>query len=379
MSTINSNPIPTKTNWVNDAADAVLAGTKGADGKLKVLDIVPDAVDFASGMFGVSPLPQVDRELAAQSTETLLLMLSSQTDAVKLAKLKSLAESALPRLLGQAAVEVAAKALAGDDLAQKLGAGLIGWVVQNPDKTFDLGAKVVATIAAAIASGGTSLAKDLPSLAVTLVSTAAGVLDVAGIKPEKLVSQVAGDLLKFIGVADADAQKIAKVVGPLAVLGADIALAIASSGKHPIRLELVENAAKEIAGAVGVKPDTAAVVAAAAVTAFTLGQNVAGFVLGGGKLEEYGGLGKLGTDVGAVAKQAVKSFLEGTLQADSATIATKLLALQPLIQSFIDQVAKDATEVNKTQTKAGFAEINKLIKQWLPDLAPTLDAFQTLA
>jgi hypothetical protein len=101
--------------------------------------------------------------------------------------------------------------------------------------------------------------------------------------------------------------------------------------------------------------------------------------MGGGKLEEYGGLGKLGTDVGAVAKQAVKSFLEGTLQADSATIATKLLALQPLIQSFIDQVAKDATEVNQTQTKAGFAEINRLIKQWLPDLAPTLDAFQTLA
>ena len=379
MSTINSNPIPTKTNWVNDAADAVLAGTKGADGKLKVLDIVPDAVDFASGMFGVSPLPQVDRELAAQSTETLLLMLSSQTDEVKLAKLKSLAESALPRLLGQAAVEVAAKALAGDDLAQKLGAGLIGWVVQNPDKTFDLGAKVVATIAAAIASGGTSLAKDLPSLAVTLVSTAAGVLDVAGIKPEKLVSQVAGDLLKFIGVADADAKKIADVVGPLTVLGADIALAVASSGKHAIRLDLVENAVKEIALAVGVEPDASAVVASASVTGFLLGQNLAAYLLDGGKPKDYGGLGELGKAVEAVLKQAANSFLKDTLKADAATIVTKLLALQPLMQALSNQVMKDATEVNETQTEAAFAEINKLIKQWLPDLAPTLDAFQTLA
>ena len=379
MSTINPNPIATKPDWVIETADAALAGPKGADGQLKLLDIVPDTIDFVSGKFGVPPLPQLDRALAAQSTETLLLMLSSQTDEVKLAKLKSLAESALPRLLGQAAVEVAAKALAGDDLAQKLGAGLIGWVVQNPDKTFDLGAKVVATIAAAIASGGTSLAKDLPSLAVTLVSTAAGVLDVAGIKPEKLVSQVAGDLLKFIGVADADAKKIADVVGPLTVLGADIALAVASSGKHAIRLDLVENAVKEIALAVGVEPDASAVVASASVTGFLLGQNLAAYLLDGGKPKDYGGLGELGKAVEAVLKQAANSFLKDTLKADAATIVTKLLALQPLMQALSNQVMKDATEVNETQTEAAFAEINKLIKQWLPDLAPTLDAFQTLA
>ena len=208
-----------------------LLNDKNAAGKPKVVDVVMAAVDFGLWATGQPPLPKADKDLAKLGIETLLLQLAGETEtitsAAKIANLKAFADKALPRITEIGATVTAD---AGDNLSLKLLGAAATWVAKNPTESIALGMNIAETIGNAITSGGTSLVADLPGLAVAAMTAAAGVLAQAGFKPEDLAAKAATDLLKFLGVPEAEAVASGKSLGNIAVLGLNVGMSIASGG-----------------------------------------------------------------------------------------------------------------------------------------------------
>ena len=181
-----------------------------------------------------------------------------------------------------------------------------------------------------------------------------------------------------MGVPEADAEKAGKIVGTLSVLGADIALAVATKGKHPINTQLVNEAVKEISIALGVPADAAAVVATGAAMAFTLGQNFAGFVLSGQPPETFGGLDKIFKNVDDVAKEAVNLFM-GQDGASVDTILKKLQDLAPLLQSFAQTLSENASTADPKAVAETWKSVNKNLLELIPALGPILEGLAKTA
>lgn len=360
---------------VSDVASSLLAN-KNADGKPKVLDQLPDVVNTGLQLAGAPELPAADMTVAVGALEDLLVLLSNQSTEAKLKAAEGLAFKLLPGVLTAAAQEVAKNA--GDNFVGDLAKGMVKWVSENPSQVTSLATQIATTIFSAIASGGASLVKDIPLLIPTLVSAASGVMKAAGYSPEKLVTDIAVDFLKFIGVQAADAEKAGQIIGTLTLLGADIALAVATQGKHPINPQLVQNAVQQIAVATGIEPDTAAVVAAGAAMAFTLGQNFVGFVLAGNPPETFGGLDKAFSGVKAVVEEAVKLFM-GQEGADIGKVLDRLGQLQPLINSFVETITQNATAANPEFATKGWEAVHHELVKLVPGLGLAFDTLGKLA
>ena len=343
---------------------------KDDSGKPAVLDVLPDVVNTGLQALGAPELPPIDHELAMGGLQDLVALLTSQNDQARFDAAKGLAGKLLPVISQAAAEELGKKA--GDHFVADVAQGLIKWVNNNPSQAFALGADVVRVISTAVATGGVSLAADLPALMPQLTAMAAGVLKEAGIPVDKLIQGMVTDLLKTLGVEAATAEQIGKVVGPLAALGADVALAVATQGKHTISPELVRSAVGAVAQAAGVSPDVAAVVATAAGMAATLGQNFAGHVLSGQSAQSFMGLDKLTLKVEDVAQDAVK-LLMGQQGASTEQISKKLLELGPLFSAFAQTFEHNTTELNVDNSRKGWVALNEQFRSWMPGLGPMFD------
>ena len=360
---------------VSDTATQLL-GAQNADGKPAVVDILPSVINTGASLIGAPELPPAEMALAMGGLEDLLVLLSNQNSEAKLKAAEGLAAKLLPGLVSAAAGEIAKHA--GNSFISDLAKGMVKWVSTNPGQAAMLLADIGRVIGTAVATGGVSLAADLPLLLPKLASTASGILTAAGISPEKFATNLATDLLKFLGVNDVDAEKAGRIIGTLSVLGADIALAVATQGKHPINPKLVQEAVQQIALVSGVQPDTAAVVAAGAAMAFTLGQNFAGFVLAGNPPESFGGLDKIFTNVESVASEAVKMFM-GQEGASPDKIMSKLMELGPLFQAFAQTVTENASAANPDYGTKGWEAVNKHLRGLIPELGSLLDGMAKLA
>ena len=363
---------------VQDTATSLI-NNKNDKGQPMIMDVAADllkASDTVLTLAGAPALPEADKALALSGLEDLIALVSSESTEAKLKAAEGLAKKFLPGVVTALAKEVSNHA--GDNFVGDVAKGIGKWVSENPGAAFQLGADIVRVIGTAVASGGVSLAADLPALIPQIVSAASGVLNAAGLSPATLATRIATDFLKFLGVAEADAAKAGKIVGTLSVLGADIALAVATKGQHPINPQLVNEAVKEISLALGVPADAAAVVATGAAMAFTLGQNFAGFVLSGQPPETFGGLDKIFKNVDEVAKEAVNLFM-GQEGASVDTILKKLLDLAPLLQSFAQTVSDNASTADPKAVAETWKHINKNLVDLIPALGPMLEGLAKTA
>ena len=347
-----------------------LLDKKDDSGKPVVLDVLPDVVNTGLRAINAPELPPINQELAMGGLQDLVALLTSQNDQARFDAAKGLVGKLLPGVANAVAEEIGKNAGQGfvGDVAQ----GLVKWVSNNPTQAFSLGAEVVRVVSTAVATGGVSLAADLPALMPKVAAMAAGVLKEAGIPVDKLIQGMVTDLLKTLGVEAATAEQIGKVVGPLVTLGADIALAVATQGQHTISPELVRSAVGAVAEAAGVSPDVAAVVATAASMAATLGQNFAGHVLSGQSAQSFLGLDTLTLKVEDVARDAVKLFM-GQEGATTEQISKKLLELGPLFSAFAKTFEQNATDLNVDNSRKGWAALNDQFRSWMPGLGPLFD------
>ena len=355
---------------VSDVSSTILAN-KTADGTPKVLDQLPDVINTGLELVGAPPLPEANVMVAMGALEDLLVILSNENTDAKLKAAEGLASKLLPAVMSAAAEEISKKA--GDNFVSDMALGMVKWVGENPTQALHLGIKIAATIGTAVATGGASLAKDIPLLIPDLVSAASGVMKAAGYTPQKLLTDIAVNFLTFMGVEEANAKKAAEIVVPLTMLGANIALTVATKGQHPIDPQLVQSAVTQIALATGVQPDTAAVIATGATMAFTLGQNFAGFVLAGNPPETFGGLDQIFTGVQSVAEEAVKVYM-GQEGASVESIIAKLIELKPLFDSFAQTISENATASNPDYATKGWEAVNTQMVNFLPGLGVAFDS-----
>jgi hypothetical protein len=361
------------TQWIGKTADVLMAD-KNAEGQPKVLDIVPEAINTALQLAGLPALPPAHSDLAMLGLEALLTLVSNSSQEAKLEAIKKGVEKGAP-LLAQA-VGLQMEALAGDDVVLQLGAAMLKWAGDNPVAIFNLGAQIATTVAAGIASGGTSLPGDLLKLAPTLMSAAAGVLQEAGITPGAIAGYVTTGFLQMIGVPEANAEQIGQVTAALADVSTDVMLAISTNGKHPLDADKLAKAASAIAQAVGVKPDAAAIVAAVAVQGLMLGTNVTGFLLAGNSAGDYGGIGDLASKTWELASKSFESLLKGEGLQHLPDLLTALQDLEPMVKTLVDQVGKDMGSVDAATNESVWTAVNdqleKLLKISLDDFMPVI-------
>lgn len=349
-----------------------LVSNKNEKGQPVIMDVAADlltASDKLLSATGAPTLPDADKALALSGLEDLVALMTSESNEAKLKAAEGLVKKFAPGIAAAAAKEVAKHA--SDNFVADVAQGIGKWVTENPSAALQLAANIVRVVGTAVATGGTSLAVDLPTLIPEVLSAASGVLQAAGVTPSALASRIASDFLKFMGVPEADAEKVGKIVGTLSVLGADIALAVATKGQHPINPQLVSEAVKEISLALGVPADAAAVVATGAAMAFTLGQNFAGFVLSGQPPETFGGLDKIAKNVDEVAKDAVNLFM-GQEGASADAILKKLQDLGPLFQAFANSISENASTADPKARVQTWQAVNKGLVDLFPGLDPVL-------
>lgn len=360
----------TATSLIND---------KNKNGEPIIMDVAADllkASDALRNWAGMPALPEADKALALSGLEDLVALMASESNEAKLKAAEGLAKKVVPGVMSAVASEVAKHA--GDHFVADVAEGIGKWVSENPGAAVQLGANIVRVIGTAVATGGVSLAADLPTLVPQIASAASGILHEAGLSPAMLATRIATDFFKFMGVPEADAQKAGKVAGTLGVLGADIALAVATKGQHPINSQLVSEAVKEISLAFGVPVDAAAVVATGAAMAFTLGQNFAGFVLSGQPPETFGGLDKIFKNVDDVAKDAVDLFM-GQEGASVDAILKKLQDLGPLLKAFGQTVSDNAATADPKAAAQTWEQVNKKLVDLIPALGPIFEGLAKTA
>jgi hypothetical protein len=376
MTTIGNSPLFTPRVGSSPQADGAggVESAKGAGGA-KIVDALPQVATFVAQSLGVPELPAAD--LVLMGSDGLALLANFFAGESREEVIKPLLESLLSRGASVASQEIARNAggaFQGDvgQFLEAISEGVVKAIANDPGGTAQLAFEIGRVVATAIATGGASLASDLPALAPKLMTAAAAVLNESGIDLDAMMTQVTANFLSFIGVEEATAQTLARVSVSLLTLGVDVALAVASEGKHKIPPERLENAVREIAVATGVEPDKAAVVAAAAAAAFTFGQNMYGYLSGGGDLKAYGGLDKIAD----VATDAVRTWMEqggASLEDIQATVTQ----LSPLIQSFLDTVRQDMS-TSSERSGQGWADLNKTLLQWNPAFGNVFDDINAL-
>ncbi len=339
-----------------------LVAEKTPTGGLKLRDEVPDVVDQTLQFFGAPELPAADKAMAMEGLEGLLALLTAENTEAQIKAASALAQKLLPGVISKVAEEVGKHA--GNNFVGDLAQGMLKWIGQNPSQAALLAADIGRVIATAITTGGTSLVADVPALLPKLVAASSGVLQASGITPEKLLGNIATDLLKFLGVNEVDAQTWGEATGSLMALGADVALAVATNGQHKINPQLVQAAVSHVATAVGAPPDTATLIATSAAMAFTLGQNFAGFVLSGQPPETFGGFDKVFKNAGEVAQEAVKLFL-GQEGASIEQIARKLKDLKPLFDGFVQTLSTESSAANPQYGNVGWDAFFQNLQQVL--------------
>jgi hypothetical protein len=353
------------------------AGSEGARGREagSFIGHLPEVATFVTRALGVPELPAAD--LALMGTDGLSLLAGFLAGESRQESIKPLLESLASRgtsLISRDIARNAAGAFEGDlgQFLKAIAEGAAKAMANDPDGTALLAMEVGRVVATAVATGGASLASDLPALAPKLMTAAAAVLRESGIQVDALMTQIVADLLKQMGVEAATAQTIAQVSVPLLILGGDIALAVASEGKHKIPPERVANAVREIALATGVEPDAAAVVATAGASAFAFGQNFYGYLSGGGDPMAYGGLDQ----IAEVASGSVKTWMEQG-GASPEEIRSTLNQLSPLLQSFLDTVQQDMSGERENATQ-GWKDLNKTLLGWNPAFGNLFDGINSL-
>lgn len=372
MTSINpSNPFAAGGAWVSGAADQLLA-IQNADGQPKVVEMVPEVVSMALQATGVPALPPPTLDLMSLGVEAALTLLSNSSQEAKLDVIKKALDKGLPALAET--VGATMQANAADDVVMQLGGAMIEWAAKNPTAVFELGAMIVKTVATGIATCGTSLPADLLKLAPSLAAAGAGVLQTAGISPGDIAAHVTTGFLQFVGVPEATAEQVAKVTRSLVDVSLEVALALNSKGADPIDPQVLTRAIQDIAEVVGVEPDAAAVVAAAAVHGTLFAQNIAGFLLGGNPLASYGGVGDLAKQVVDVANTAVTAFLEGEGLNSLPDIMAKLKDLEPMVQALAQQVEKDLTTQDTANTERAWKAADEFIAQLMKDALDALSA-----
>lgn len=337
---------------------------KDTSGKPVVLDVLPDLIEAGRDVLNLPELPPVDQELAMAGLQDLVALLTANNDQARFDAAKGLAAKLVPGVAQALAAEVGKAA--SDNFVANVAQGIVKWVSQNPTQALQLGVEIARVAATAVATGGTSLAVDLPALLPKVTAMAVGVLQASGIEVDKLLKGMVTDMLKFVGVQDATAEKIGAVMGPLLALGGDIAMAIATNGKHPINPNLVRSAVSAVAEASGIPPNEAAIIATAACMAATLGQNLAGHVLAGKPVTEFfPNLDKVGLKLADVGTEAVKLYY-GQQGASLETIAAKLKDLGPLFQAFSQDLYRNATELNVSNSAKAWEAVNQHFLTMVP-------------
>ena len=354
--------------WLQAAKDVALdlLEPKIPDGGYKVRDEVPQTINFALNLIGAPELPEPDKALAMEGLEGLLALVSAENTEARVKAATALAQKLLPGVASKVAEQVGQKATG--NFVLNLAQGMVKWVTKNPDQAGWLAADIARVIATAVATAGASLATDLPAVMPKLVAATSGILKEAGVSPEKLLGDIATDLLKFLGVDEVQAEKWGAATGSLMALGADVALAVATKGQHKINPELVKAAASSVATVVGAPPDTATLIATSAAMAFTLGQNFAGFVLAGNPVETFGGFDKVFKSAGEAAKEAVKLYM-GQEGASVDQVARKVKDLLPLFQSFTATVTKESSAANPAFGNVGWDAFMNNLQTWIGGLA----------
>jgi len=376
MTTIGNNPPYTPRVGSSPQTEGA-SGAESAKGAVgaKIVDALPQVATFVAQSLGVPELPAAD--LALMGADGLALLATFLSGESREEAIKPLLTSLFTRGASVATQEIARNAggaFQGDvgQFLKAISEGVAKSIAKDPGGTAQLAFEIGRVVATAVSTGGASLAKDLPALAPKLMTAAAAVLNESGIDLDAMMTQVAANFLSFIGVEEATAQTLARVSVSLLTLGVDVALAVASEGKHKIPPERLENAVREIAVATGIKPDKAAVVAAAAASAFTFGQNMYGYLSGGGNLAAYGGLDKIAD----VATDAVRTWMEqggASLEDIQATVRQ----LSPMIQSFLDTARKDMS-TSSERSGQGWADLNKTLLQWNPAFGNVFDDINAL-
>lgn len=337
---------------------------KDTSGKPVVLDVLPDLMEAGRDVLNLPQLPPVDHELAMAGLQDLVALLTANNDQARFDAAKGLAAKLVPGVAQALAAEVGKAA--SDNFVADVAQGILKWVSQNPTQALQLGVEIARVAATAVATGGTSLAVDLPALLPKVTAMAVGVLQASGIEVDKLLKGMVTDMLKFVGVQDATAEKIGAVMGPLLALGGDIAMAIATNGKHPINPNLLRSAVSAVAEASGMPPNEAAIIATAACMAATLGQNLAGQMLAGKPLTElFPNLDKMGLKLADVGIEAVKLYF-GQQGASLETIAAKLKDLGPLFQAFSQDLYRNATELNVSNSAKAWEAVNQHFLTMVP-------------
>jgi hypothetical protein len=113
-------------------------------------------------------------------------------------------------------------------------------------------------------------------------------------------------------------------------------------------------------------PNEAAIIATAACMAATLGQNLAGQMLAGKPLTElFPNLDKMGLKLADVGIEAVKLYF-GQQGASLETIAAKLKDLGPLFQAFSQDLYRNATELNVSNSAKAWEAVNQHFLTMVP-------------
>ena len=235
------------------------------------------AVGFASSIQRVPIIPPPLVMSGGMSAEEVIAQ--ARMNRAEKAQNEVEADAVPSKSPGMAALEKAAQ-----NYSAELGGAISRWTEKNPDALLRFGLQAMAATVTAFATGGASLAKDLPALGVSALAIGAGVLAESGIKPERLIGDMASVALQAVGVDQTAAEKWGKTIGSLSGAAMELTLFYVSNGTHKIDTAKFGTLAQDFASSVGADRATAAMVAATATglasvgVALLAGQNLQSLV-----------------------------------------------------------------------------------------------------
>lgn len=227
---------------------------------------------------------------------------------------------------------------ASENIDVDVAGAVVKWAT-NPDNLQDglkFGAKVVETVVAAVASGGTSLIKDLPALGGAALVLANDILLESGLSLDQVIGSAVTDVLVELGMKPEDARKLGPFIGSAAVAGAQVYSALESGNLSCLDPKVFANLAKNGAVLMGTSERTADVLGTGVGGGLTLAQT---FMGGNSQLFSSGNLEGLMSS-GAMIGEELSGLVSGRGM-DLDTVMKELVNFGTLLDGVLGDLEKD--------------------------------------